>query len=36
MDKVGVTTDVISRGKNSGLLSITASFTDSERRPGRR
>lgn len=30
-DKVGVTTDVISRGKNSGILSTTSGFTDSER-----
>lgn len=29
--KVGVTTDVISRGKNSGVLSSTAAFSDSER-----
>lgn len=30
-DKVGITTDVISRGKNSGLLSLDRPFTDSER-----
>jgi protease-4 len=30
-DKVGITTDVISRGKNSGVLSATSGFTDSER-----
>ena len=30
-DKLGVTTDVISRGKNSGLLSTDLPFTDSER-----
>ncbi|MFN0051780.1 MAG: signal peptide peptidase SppA [Planctomycetales bacterium] len=30
-NKVGVTTDVISRGKNSGVLSTTKGFTDSER-----
>jgi protease-4 len=30
-DKVGLTTDVISRGKNSGLLSETSPFSDSER-----
>lgn len=29
--KVGITTDVISRGKNSGVLSTTSGFTDSER-----
>ena len=31
MKKVGVTTSVISRGKNSGVMSITEGFTDSER-----
>lgn len=31
MKKVGVTTTVISRGKNSGVLSITEGFSDSER-----
>ncbi len=31
MKKVGVTTTIISRGKNSGVLSITEGFTDSER-----
>ncbi len=31
MRKVGVTTEVISRGKNSGLLSMGAPFTASER-----
>ena len=31
MDKVGVTTDVISRGKNSGIFSSTEPFTESER-----
>ncbi len=30
-DKIGLSTDVISRGKNSGLFSDTAPFTDSER-----
>lgn len=30
-NKVGITTDVISRGKNSGVLSSTHGFTDSER-----
>lgn len=30
-DKIGITTDVISRGKNSGVLSGTSGFTDSER-----
>ncbi len=30
-DKVGVTTSVISRGKNSGVFSINEGFTDSER-----
>ncbi len=30
-DKVGITTDVISRGQNSGLLSGSDKFTDSER-----
>ena len=29
--KVGITTDIISRGKNSGVLSSTTPFTDSER-----
>ena len=29
--KVGVTTDVIARGKNSGLFSVEEKFTDSER-----
>ncbi|MBS0264380.1 MAG: signal peptide peptidase SppA [Planctomycetes bacterium] len=29
--KVGITTDVISRGKNSGILSMTHSFSDTER-----
>jgi protease-4 len=29
--KVGITTDIISRGKNSGVLSSTTVFTDSER-----
>jgi protease-4 len=29
--KVGLTTDVISRGKNAGLLSMTDPFSDSER-----
>ncbi len=31
MKKVGVTTSVIRRGKNSGVLSITEAFSDSER-----
>lgn len=31
MKKVGVTQSVISRGKNSGVMSITTAFTDSER-----
>ena len=31
MKKVGVTTTVISRGKNSGVMSITEGFSDSER-----
>ena len=30
-DKVGLTTDVISRGKNSGILSSSSPFTESER-----
>lgn len=30
-DKVGITTDVIARGKNSGVLSTTHGFSDSER-----
>ncbi|MSR59171.1 MAG: signal peptide peptidase SppA [Planctomycetaceae bacterium] len=30
-DKVGVTTDIISRGKNSGILSTTSGFSESER-----
>lgn len=30
-EKFGLTTDVISRGKNSGLFSANAKFTDSER-----
>lgn len=30
-DKVGLKTDVISRGKNSGILSDTSAFSDSER-----
>lgn len=30
-DKIGITTDVISRGKNSGMFSTTDNFTDSER-----
>lgn len=32
MDKVGVTTDVISRGQNSGLLSNFDGFTESEKK----
>ncbi|MCE9545865.1 MAG: signal peptide peptidase SppA [Planctomycetia bacterium] len=32
MDKVGVNTDVISRGRNSGLFSINNPFSDSERK----
>lgn len=31
MKKVGVTTSVISRGKNSGVMSMTTGFSDSER-----
>ncbi len=31
LEKIGVTTDLISRGKNSGLFSPNAKFTDSER-----
>lgn len=31
MKKVGVTTSVISRGKNSGVMSMTGGFSDSER-----
>jgi protease IV len=30
-DKIGITTDVISRGKNSGIFSSTTKFSDSER-----
>jgi protease-4 len=30
-DKIGLTTDVISRGKNSGILSGNSAFTESER-----
>ena len=30
-DKIGITTDVISRGKNSGMFSSTTNFSDSER-----
>jgi protease-4 len=30
-DKIGITTDVIARGKNSGVLSLTHGFSDSER-----
>jgi protease-4 len=30
-NKIGITTDIISRGKNSGVLSSTAGFSDSER-----
>ncbi len=30
-DKIGITTDVISRGKNSGIFSSTENFSDSER-----
>jgi len=30
-EKVGITTSVISRGKNSGVMSTTTGFTDSER-----
>lgn len=32
LEKIGVTTDLIARGKNSGLFSPTEKFTDSERR----
>lgn len=31
LEKLGVTTDLIARGKNSGLFSVTERFTDSER-----
>jgi len=31
LEKVGITTSVISRGKNSGAMSMIAGFTDSER-----
>ncbi|MCA9062415.1 MAG: signal peptide peptidase SppA [Planctomycetaceae bacterium] len=31
MNKVGVTTTVIRRGQNAGILSVTSAFTDSER-----
>src|SRR5262249_15024138 len=31
-DMLGITTDVISRGKNSGILSMTEPFSDSERK----
>jgi len=31
MDKVGINTSVVSRGKNSGLFSMNEPFTDSER-----
>lgn len=30
-DKIGITTDIISRGKNSGVLSSTTGFSDNER-----
>jgi protease-4 len=30
-DKIGVTTDVISRGQNSGIFSMNAPFSDSEK-----
>jgi protease-4 len=30
-NKIGITTDIISRGKNSGVLSSTTPFSDSER-----
>ncbi len=30
-NKIGITTSVVSRGKNSGILSTTSGFTDSER-----
>ena len=32
LDKVGITTSVISRGKNSGVNSMLSTFTDSERK----
>lgn len=35
-DKVGVTTDVISRGKNSGMFSMTEPFSASERETWKR
>ena len=31
LEKIGITTSVISRGKNSGAMSMIAGFTDSER-----
>jgi protease-4 len=31
LDKVGITTSVISRGKNSGIMSMVSGFTPSER-----
>ena len=31
LEKIGVTTDLIARGENSGLFSLTKRFTDSER-----
>ena len=31
-DKIGLTTDLISRGKNSGMFSSTGKFTESERK----
>src|SRR5262249_60006832 len=30
-NKVGITTDIVSRGKNSGVLSSTTVFSDNER-----
>ncbi|QDT38702.1 signal peptide peptidase SppA [Stratiformator vulcanicus] len=32
MDKVGVTTDIVARGKNSGTFSLLTPFSDSERK----
>lgn len=32
LEKIGVTTDLVARGKNSGLFSTTSKFSDSERK----
>jgi protease-4 len=32
LDKVGISTEVVSRGKNSGMLSVTSPFTPDEQR----